>query len=153
VFDLHLLDADWAINNGNWMWLSCSCFFYQYFRCYSPVAFGKKYDPDGDMVRRYIPALKSMPKKYIFEPWTAPPGVQKAANCIIGKDYPSPIVEHKTIVKANMGRMKQAYDAHKAAAGGGAAGGGTSKAKGKRAQAGTSAGGGPKKRQKTLLEL
>ena len=29
VFDEYLLDADWAINNGNWMWLSCSCFFYQ----------------------------------------------------------------------------------------------------------------------------
>ena len=36
---------------GNWMWLSCSCFFYQYFRCYSPVAFPKKYDKDGAYVR------------------------------------------------------------------------------------------------------
>ena len=34
VFDELLLDADWALNNGNWMWLSASCFFYQYFRCY-----------------------------------------------------------------------------------------------------------------------
>ena len=48
VFDELLLDADWAINNGNWMWLSCSCFFYQYFRCYSPVAFPQKYDKKGE---------------------------------------------------------------------------------------------------------
>jgi hypothetical protein len=34
VFDRDLVDADWAVNNGNWMWLSCSCFFYQYFRVY-----------------------------------------------------------------------------------------------------------------------
>jgi FAD binding domain of DNA photolyase len=29
VFDLYLLDADWALNNANWQWLSCSSFFYQ----------------------------------------------------------------------------------------------------------------------------
>eukprot|EP00906_Rhabdomonas_costata_P001454 RCo002424 len=47
VFELYLLDGDWALNNANWQWLSCSRFFYQYFRCYSPVAFGKSTDPDG----------------------------------------------------------------------------------------------------------
>jgi cryptochrome len=35
VFKGLLLDADYFLNNGNWLWLSCSCFFYQYFRCYS----------------------------------------------------------------------------------------------------------------------
>ena len=54
-----------------------------------------------------------MPDKYIYEPWTAPISVQKAAGVIIGKDYPEPIVEHKSISKSNMGRMKEAYDAHK----------------------------------------
>lgn len=33
---------------------------------------------------------------------------------IIGKDYPEPIVDHKSVSKSNMGRMKEAYDAHKA---------------------------------------
>merc|ERR1719506_1424752 len=47
VFEELLLDADPALNRGNWMWLSCSCFFYQYFRVYSPVAFPKKYDKEG----------------------------------------------------------------------------------------------------------
>jgi hypothetical protein len=37
VFDRELLDADWALNNGNWMWLSASAFFHQYFRVYGPV--------------------------------------------------------------------------------------------------------------------
>ena len=80
-----LLDADWAINNGNWMWLSCSCFFYQYFRCYSPVAFPKKYDKNGDYVRRWLPQLKDYPAKYIYEPWKAPIADQKKAGCVIGK--------------------------------------------------------------------
>ena len=45
VFEELLIDADWSINNFNWQWLSCTAHFYQYFRCYSPVAFGKKTDP------------------------------------------------------------------------------------------------------------
>ena len=52
VFDLYLLDADWALNNANWQWLSCSNFFYQFFRCYSPVAFGKKTDPSCAYIRK-----------------------------------------------------------------------------------------------------
>lgn len=47
VFDKLLLDADWSINNANWMWLSASSFFYQYHRVYSPITFAKKYDPEG----------------------------------------------------------------------------------------------------------
>ena len=35
-----------------------------------------------------------MPTKYIYEPWTAPKEIQKAANCIIGKDYPDHLVDH-----------------------------------------------------------
>ena len=50
-FEKLLLDADWSLNAGNWMWLSASAFFHQYFRVYSPVAFGKKTDPNGDYIR------------------------------------------------------------------------------------------------------
>jgi len=39
----------------------------------------------------------------------APLDVQTKANCIIGKDYPAPIVDHKEIHKVNIGRIKQAY--------------------------------------------
>ena len=52
VFDRHLIDADWSLNACNWMWLSCSAFFHQYFRCYSPVAFGRKTDPQGEYIRK-----------------------------------------------------------------------------------------------------
>ena len=109
VFDELLLDSDWALNNANWMWLSASAFFTQYFRVYSPIAFGKKWDKDGSYIRRYLPALSKMPTLYIFEPWKAPISVQKQAGCIIGVDYPSPIVEHETISKQNMEKMKAAY--------------------------------------------
>jgi len=110
VFEELLLDADWALNAGNWMWLSCSCFFYQYFRCYSPIAFGKKTDPSGSYIRKYLPHLAKYPDKYIYEPWTAPLAIQKTAGCIIGQDYPRPIVDHSVVSKENMGKMKKAYD-------------------------------------------
>lgn len=102
VFDEYLIDGDWSLNTGNWMWLSCSAFFHQYFRVYSPVAFGKKTDPDGDYIRKYVPALKDFPKSYIYEPWTAPMPLQKQAKCIIGVDYPKPIVDHNQVSKINM---------------------------------------------------
>jgi len=106
VFEERLIDADWAINNFNWQWLSCTAHFYQYFRCYSPVAFGKKTDPNGDYIRKWLPQFKNYPKKYIFEPWKAPLNIQKSCGVVIGKDYPEPIVDHTTISKSNMERMK-----------------------------------------------
>jgi len=87
------------------MWLSTSSFFYQYFRVYSPVAFGKKTDPNGNYIRKYLPKLSKFPAKYIYEPWNAPLSVQKEAKCLIGVDYPFPIVDHSTIHKVNMQRI------------------------------------------------
>ncbi|XP_013416713.1 cryptochrome-1 [Lingula anatina] len=109
VFDEFLLDTDWSMNAGMWMWLSCSSFFQQFFQCYCPVGFGKMADPNGDFVRKYIPALKGFPAKYIYDPWNAPEHVQKMAKCIIGKDYPLPMVNHAEVSHINMERMKQVY--------------------------------------------
>ncbi|XP_012941094.1 cryptochrome-1 [Aplysia californica] len=109
VFDEMLLDADWSVNAGMWMWLSCSAFFQQFFHCYCPVGFGKRADPSGDFVRHYLPVLKAMPTKYIYEPWTAPESVQKVAKCIVGKDYPMPMVVHSDVSRINLERMRQVY--------------------------------------------
>lgn len=109
VFEELLLDADWSLNNANWMWLSCSSFFYQYFRIYSPISYGKKTDPEGAYIRQYLPKLANFPTKYIFEPWTAPLEIQRACGCVIGRDYPEPIVDHKVASQSNMAKMKEAY--------------------------------------------
>lgn len=55
--------------------------------------------------------------RYIYEPWTAPLAVQKEAGCIIGTDYPAPVVKHDEASKANMTKMAAAYAAHNAAHG------------------------------------
>ncbi|KAF3859329.1 hypothetical protein F7725_021728, partial [Dissostichus mawsoni] len=109
VFEELLLDADWSVNAGSWMWLSCSSFFQQFFHCYCPVGFGRRTDPNGDYIRRYLPILRGFPAKYIYDPWNAPEDVQKAAKCIIGVHYPKPMVNHAEASRLNIERMKQIY--------------------------------------------
>ncbi|XP_041084880.1 cryptochrome-1-like [Polyodon spathula] len=109
VFEELLLDADWSVNAGSWMWLSCSSFFQQFFHCYCPVGFGRRTDPNGDYIRRYLPALRGFPAKYIYDPWTAPAAVQSAAKCVIGVHYPKPMVNHAEASRLNIERMKQIY--------------------------------------------
>jgi cryptochrome len=109
VFEQLLLDADYSLNAGNWQWLSCSSFFYQYFRVYSPVGFGKKTDPNGDFIRKYLPMLKKFPSEYIYEPWKAPLSLQQKLGCVIGLDYPKRIVDDGLATTACKDKMNKAY--------------------------------------------
>nr|BAA12067.1 photolyase [Drosophila melanogaster] len=109
VFEQLLLDQDWALNAGNWMWLSASAFFHQYFRVYSPVAFGKKTDPQGHYIRKYVPELSKYPATCIYEPWKASLVDQRAYGCVLGTDYPHRIVKHEVVHKENIKRMGAAY--------------------------------------------
>ncbi len=113
IFEDSLIDSDWSVNNFNWQWLSCTAHFYQYFRCYSPVAFGKKTDKNGDYIRKLLPMFKAFPAKYIYEPWDAPIEIQKKLGVIVGDNYPERIVDHTVVSKDNMARMKEAYAAQK----------------------------------------
>jgi len=109
VFERKLVDADWALNAGNWMWLSASAFFHTYHRVYSPTAFPSKYAGAPDFVRRFVPELAKLPDKYIMEPWKAPPDVLSEANVRLGKTYPHPIVDHADVRSSNLDRMSKAY--------------------------------------------
>ncbi len=64
-------------------------------RMYNPVKQARDQDPDGAFVRRWIPALAAVPQKFIFEPWTMPLMVQQEVNCVVGTDYPAPIIDLK----------------------------------------------------------
>ncbi len=114
VFDKYLLDSDWAINCGNWMWLSASAYFHQFFRVYSPVAFPKKTDKNGDYIRKWLPQFKKFPAKYIYEPWKAPKSVQQEHGVVVGDSYPERVVIHEDVSKRNISRHSDAYKAHKA---------------------------------------
>ena len=53
VFDKYLLDADWSVCAGNWMWVSSSAFedCLSCPQCFSPVMYGMRMDPSGEYVR------------------------------------------------------------------------------------------------------
>ncbi len=94
-FMQHLLDGDPANNNGGWQWTAgVGTDAAPYFRIFNPTAQGEKFDPDGDYVRRWLPELSRVPAKYIHAPWTMPLSEQSRAGCVIGKDYPAPIIDH-----------------------------------------------------------
>lgn len=112
IFDEYLIDWDPCSNPGNWMWLSCSAFFTQYFRLYGLATFPAKYDKSGSLIRKYCPELAKFPDKYIYEPFNAPKDVQQKAGCIIGKDYPFPMLDEKETKGENRQRMKICYQAN-----------------------------------------
>jgi deoxyribodipyrimidine photo-lyase len=91
-----LLDGDEANNNGNWQWIASVGVDPQpaFRRIYNPARHMERYDPDGRYVRRYVPELRTVPRRYLPEPWTMPIEVQRRVGCVIGQDYPGPIVDH-----------------------------------------------------------
>ena len=111
LFERLLLDADLAVNSANWMWLSATSFFYTYHRVYSPAHFARKYDRSGKYVRAWLPALARMPDAYVYEPWKAPLEVQRAAGCVVGRDYPAPMCDIDAAAEANLRRMDACYRA------------------------------------------
>ena len=94
-FMQQLLDGDPASNNGGWQWTAgTGTDAAPYFRVFNPILQGKKFDPEGDYVRKWVPELKNVPINYLHAPWEMPLEVQKQMGCIIGHDYPDPIVDH-----------------------------------------------------------
>ena len=91
-----LLEADPASNAASWQWVAgCGADAAPYFRIFNPFGQGEKFDPEGDYVRRFVPELAKMPKKYIHRPWEAPANILDYAGVTLGKTYPKPIIEHK----------------------------------------------------------
>lgn len=121
VFAELLLDHEPACNSGNWQWLSCTAFFAQYYRCYSPVSFPQKWDKEGEFVKHWVPELRELPGKHIYEPWKAPlPDLKKAGVKLVnfpglGKEleegtYPKPMFEFGERRKVCLASMKKAYE-------------------------------------------
>lgn len=82
-----LVDGDVASNTHGWQWTAgTGTDPSPYFRIFNPVGQGEKFDPDGTYVRRWVPELAGVPKKYVHRPWDDPDGPPNG--------YPAPIVDH-----------------------------------------------------------
>ena len=90
-----LVDGDLANNNGGWQWAAGTGTDAQpWFRVFNPTLQGRKFDPEGAYVRRWVPELARVPTKSIHDPWEASPAALDAAGFVLGRDYPEPIVHH-----------------------------------------------------------
>ncbi|MGI9500493.1 MAG: cryptochrome/photolyase family protein [Geminicoccaceae bacterium] len=106
-----LVDADLASNSASWQWVAGSgADAAPYFRVFNPVLQGRKFDPKGDYVRRYVPELAELDTKHLHAPWEAPAEALKAAGVTLGETYPKPIVDHGHARQ----RALRAYEAIKA---------------------------------------
>jgi deoxyribodipyrimidine photo-lyase len=92
-----LVDADPANNPASWQWVAGSgADAAPFVRVFNPVLQGKRFDPDGAYVRRWVPELAKLPNDAIHAPWTAGSLTLAAAGVRLGETYPAPIVDHET---------------------------------------------------------
>ena len=68
------------------------------YRIYNPVKQSKEHDENGDFIKKWVPELQYLKSNWIHEPWKMDTETQKKLRCIIGKDYPHPIVDHNEAV-------------------------------------------------------
>ena len=74
-------------------------------RMYSPVKQAQDHDPQGLFIRRWLPELAGVPLARLAAPWTMSPAEQRACGCVIGRDYPSPIVDHAAALRQARDRL------------------------------------------------
>ena len=88
-FMRHLVDGDLASNQLNWQWVAGSgTDAAPFFRIFNPVTQGRRFDPEGAYIRRWVPELGHLGAGDIHEPW-------KASRSLLDGDYPEPVVDHR----------------------------------------------------------
>ncbi|KAA8492373.1 Cryptochrome-2 [Porphyridium purpureum] len=115
VFEKYLIDYDWSSNVGNWLWASCSAFYHDYHDVLSPKKekwHGKSLLSTKDFIRKYVPELARYRDDRLNFPYSVPRRFQEEFGCVIGKDYPKPIVKHEEAYRRNRILMKRAFVRH-----------------------------------------
>lgn len=115
--DLHdhfkkmFVDAEVASMIGGIQWAySIGTDAQPYFRVFNPWTQGEKHDPDGEYIRKHVQELENVPDQYIHRPHEMPKTVQHDAGCIIGEDYPRPMVDHDKQRKRSVERFEEARE-------------------------------------------
>jgi len=99
-FREHLIDYDVASNAHGWQWTAgCGTDASPYYRVFNPIEQGKRFDEDGNYVRKYVPELAHLNGIEIHEPWDVLDGYLK--------DYPQQIVNHATERLESLARLDE----------------------------------------------
>jgi len=97
-----LVDGDPASNNGGWQWAASTGTDAQpFFRIFNPVSQGRRFDPEGRYVRRWVTELEGVPTDHVHAPWEASEAP---------RDYPAPIVDHAERRKLALERYEAARE-------------------------------------------
>lgn len=99
-FMKYLVDNDVASNSHGWQWTAgCGTDASPYYRIFNPIEQGKKFDPEGSYIRKFIPELAHLPKAEIHEPWNYLDGLSHG--------YPAPIVDHAHERLESLARLEE----------------------------------------------
>ncbi len=95
-----LVDGDLASNQHGWQWVAgCGTDAAPYFRVFNPTSQGRKFDPDGTYLRRWVAELRDVDKAYIHEPSTQPGGLPDG--------YPPPLLDHAEERREALARLER----------------------------------------------
>jgi deoxyribodipyrimidine photo-lyase len=98
----HLIDGDFASNNGGWGFSASTGVDPQpYFRIFNPMLQSEKFDLEGEYIRKWVPELKGMEGKAIHEPY------ERAKKEAEKTGYPKRIVDHKASRDRALARYKE----------------------------------------------
>jgi deoxyribodipyrimidine photo-lyase len=84
-------------------------------RIYNPIKQSLDQDPNGEFIRNWVPELQHVSNSWIHQPWLMSKTLQTQAQCMIGCDYPAPIVDHDSAIRAareklRLARKQQEYE-------------------------------------------
>ncbi|PHH67357.1 hypothetical protein CDD81_124 [Ophiocordyceps australis] len=102
----HLVDGDFASNNGGWGFsASVGVDPQPYFRIFNPLLQSEKFDPNGAYIRKWVPELKDLDDKQIHDPYGRGAGDKAKKN-----GYPKPMVEHKDVRERALSAYKEGLE-------------------------------------------
>ncbi|KAK5165810.1 DNA photolyase phr1 [Saxophila tyrrhenica] len=114
-FMTHLVDGDFASNNGGWGFSASTGVDPQpYFRIFNPFLQSEKFDEGGEYIRKWVPELKGVEGKAVHDPYSRGAGKQAEKA-----GYPRPMVEHKEVRQRALERYKKGLGRGTANVGGG----------------------------------
>lgn len=110
-FMQRLVDGDLASNNGGWQWsASTGTDAAPYFRIFNPSAQSRRFDPQGEFIRRFVPELGDVPARLLHDPAAL---AESAGRRL---DYPPPICDHRAARRRALEHFQQAFQHGRAGA-------------------------------------
>lgn len=111
----HLIDGDFASNNGGWGFAASTGVDPQpYFRVFNPLLQSEKFDSEGVYIRKWVPELEGVGGRAVHDPYGRGMG-----GVVEGRGYPRMVVEHKVCRERALERYKEGLGRGTANVGGG----------------------------------